>query len=113
MPYYTEPVIREPNARGRPRLVTLLGMLPGARHWGFNGNGTPKGATARLWEFPEVLEAPLPVGVELLTKRQFDKEVADREKDKPVHVIPEPPDPEEAPLTAAENKALRVLLRGS
>lgn len=111
MPYYSEPIKREPNSRGRPRLVTVLGTLPGAQGWGFNGNGTPKGATVRLWEFPEVLES-LPKGVQELTKGQFDQQIADRERDKPVRMAPEPADPEEAPLTPAENKALRALLRG-
>ena len=55
--YYTEPIKRQPNARGRPRLVTVVGSLPGAQHWGFDGDGTPKGATGRLWEFADALMA--------------------------------------------------------
>ena len=70
--FYTEPVRREPNRYGRPRLVTVLGNLPGAVGHGFDGNGTPTGATVRLGEFANALRRPLPAGVTKLSKSMFD-----------------------------------------
>ncbi len=109
--YYAEPVTREPNHRGRPRLVTVLGVLPGALHHGFDGDGTPKGATVRLWEFADALPRPLPEGVEELIRADFNRAISEREAAKPPP-LPDPPpyDPEEAPLTPAERKQLRGLL---
>lgn len=92
--FYTEPVKREPNNRGRPRLVSILAGLPGAIHHGFDGDGTPpkRGGEAghtRLWEFPTALSAPLPDGVVELAKMQFDQAIADREAARPITPSPD------------------------
>lgn len=116
MHYYTEPIKREPNRRGRPRLVSVLGHLPGAVGSGFDGDGTPpkrgeEAGRCRLWEFAEALPDPLPDGVAKVTSTAFDQAIADREAAKPV---PEPevvPDPNEFPLTPAERKSVREMLR--
>ena len=91
MPYYTEEINREPNHRGKPRLVTALGHLPGVVGHGFNGDGTPKGATLRLWETR--LTMPELEGVVKVTKTAFNKAVADREAAKPAP----PPEPGATP----------------
>lgn len=88
-PFYAEIIKREPNHRGKPRLVSVLAELPGALHHGFDGDGTPpkrgKEATrVRFWEFPKALTTPLPDGVAKLTKTVFNKGIADREAAKPV-----------------------------
>lgn len=93
MPYYSEPAKREPNYRGKPRLVSVLANLPGAQGYGFDGDGTPpkRGEEVgrfRLWRFVRALSAPLPDGVAQLTKTAFDAAIADREAAKPV---PPPP----------------------
>ena len=111
--YYMEPAHREPNNRGRPRLVTVLGNLPGAQHYGFDGDGTPKGSMYRLWAFEEEVPDPFPSGVLKVTKTEFDKAIAGREAAKPVRVEPELPDPETVPFTPQERKALRALLKQS
>ena len=99
--YYTEPVRREPNHRGRPRLVTVLGDLPGALHHGFDGDGTPNGAAMRLWQFAEALSEPLPEGVTELPQGEFETAIADREAAKPVPPPAPPPDPDKELLRAA------------
>ncbi len=108
MAYYAESIKRGPNHRGRPRLVTVLGNLPGAVGHGFDGDGTPNGATVRLWEFAEVLLGPLSDGVTKLTAAAFNKAVADREAAKP-EPLPEPP-PRVPRLTDTEIEQLRALL---
>lgn len=99
--YYSEALRREPNRKGRPRLVTALGGLPGALHYGFDGDGTPRGATARLWQFAEPLSEPLPEDVSELTQGEFETAVADREAAKPVPPPEPPPDPDAETLRAA------------
>ncbi|MEE8336979.1 MAG: hypothetical protein V3R95_02845 [Dehalococcoidia bacterium] len=99
--YYSEALRREPNRRGRPRLVTVLGGLPGALHHGFDGDGTPKGAAVRLWQFAAALAEPLPDGVTELTQSEFETAVADREAAKPPPPPEPPPDPDEELLRAA------------
>ncbi len=93
--YYAEPVKREPNHRGKLRLVSVLANLPGARGHGFDGDGTPpkRGSEVghcRFWEFETALPTPLPDGVTKLTQATFDKAIADREAAKPVALEPQP-----------------------
>ena len=91
--YYTETVRREPNHRGKPRLVSVLADLPGVLHHGFDGDVPKRGQEAghhRLWEFASALPTPLPDGVTKLTQTVFDKAIADREAAKPVVEIVEP-----------------------
>ncbi len=109
--YYSETVKREPNRRGKPRLVSVLADLPGVQHHGFDGDGTPpkrgeEAGHSRLWEFPTALPTPLPDGVTKLTKTRFDKAVVDREAAKPVP--PPPPPPTERELAA--ERALAVII---
>lgn len=112
--YYSEAIRREPNVRGRPRLVTVLGGLPGALHHGFDGDGTPRAAAVRLWEFAEALAEPLPAGVTELAQAVFESAIVDREAAKPAPPPPQPPDPDvEAlrtalvdPLVSALDKAI-------
>ncbi len=108
--YYIEPVKREPNHRGTPRLVSVLGGLPGAQGRGFDVDGLPpkRGEEAghnRLWGFGAALATPLPDGVVQLTQTAFDNAIADREAAKPVPAIPGPT-PKElyAALTSLEQK---------
>ena len=79
MTYYTERIKREPNHRGKMRLVTALGHQEGVLGHGFDGDGTVKGATVRLWETSRSLPTPLPDGVKLVTQKVFDDLVAKRE----------------------------------
>ena len=97
MPYYTEPIRREPNHRGRLRLVTEVGNSPGTIGHGFDGDGTRNGATLRLWETLDDLPTPLPDGVVEITESVFDTAIADREAAKPV---PPPPGPTQPDLYA-------------
>ncbi|KKM80333.1 hypothetical protein LCGC14_1340890 [marine sediment metagenome] len=88
MPYYAEPVIRRPNHRGKPRLTTMLGSLPGAVGRGFDGDGTPprrgkEGGHRRLWWFKTALPIPLPIGVVLLPEPAYNAIVETRERTKP------------------------------
>jgi|6_EtaG_2_1085325.scaffolds.fasta_scaffold02242_9 hypothetical protein len=110
MNHYSEPVLYGLNRQGKRRLTSVLSTLPGALHHGFDGDGTPKGATVRLWRFAKALTEPLPDGVVEMPVGKFEKAVADREAAKPRPLVSPPPDPGEAPLTKAENKALRKLL---
>ncbi len=105
--YYTEPIRREPNHRGRPRLVSVLAGLPGALHHGFDGDGTPNGATVRLWEFKSALPTPLPDDVKKLTTFSFDKAIVDREAAKPAPPLPPPPTEAQVEYAAA-NQAGKI-----
>ena len=91
MPYYAEPVTREPNHRGRLRLTTVLGSLPGAVGRGFDGDGTPpkrgrneEAGHRRMWWFETPLPTPLPVGVVLLPEPAYLAIEATRERTKPL-----------------------------
>ena len=101
MPYYFEPIKWDPNHRCKPRLVTALGHLPGVVGHGFNGDGTPKGATLRLWETRRTM--PELDGVVKVTKTAFNRAVADREAAKPG------PEPEPGPKPADEFAAATTL----
>ena len=90
MPLYTEPVIREPNHRGKLRLVTELGKFPGAVGRGFDGDGTPpkrgrneEAGRRRVWWFPEPLRPPWSPGVAVLPQAAYDALSAAREQTKP------------------------------
>ncbi len=107
MPYYTEPVRREPNHRGKLRLITLLGHLPGAESLGFDGDGTPpkrghneEGGRKRAWRFSKPLRTPLPDGVETLSEQTYMALKSTREATKPVPPVPSEPTPD--PLEALE-----------
>ncbi len=94
MPYYTEPVTRAPNHRGKLRLTTVLGHLPGAVGHGFDGDGTPprRGQEAgekRIWFFEDALDE-LPDGVAAITPQKYTSIKAIRDATKPIPVEPEP-----------------------
>lgn len=95
MPLYAELVTRRPNHRGKPRLTTALGELPGATGRGFDGDGTPpkrgqEGGHRRLWWFEIPLPTPLPVGVVELPQVAYDaiEEIRERTKPLPSPTIP-------------------------
>ncbi len=96
MPIYAEVVTREPNHRGKPRLTTALGSLPGAVGRGFDGDGTPprrgkEGGHRRLWWFETALPTPLPVGVVLLPEPAYNAIAETRERTKPLPPPTVPP----------------------
>ncbi len=96
MAIYAEPVTREPNHRGKPRLTTVLGALPGAVGRGFDGDGTPprrgqEGGHRRMWWFDTPLPTPLPVGVVLLPEPAYLAIEATRERTKPLPPPTVPP----------------------
>ena len=68
--------------------MSVLADLPGAIHYGFDGDGTAPAqgelGRSRFWGFSEALETPLPEGVVEVTKAYFDKKIVDREAAKPV-----------------------------
>ncbi len=109
MPYYFEQIKREPNHRGKPRLVTALGHLPGVVGHGFNGDGTLKGATLRLWETRRTM--PELEGVVKVTKTAFNKAVADREAAKPVPPEPEPTPREEYAAATTLDEWVKILAK--
>jgi len=98
---------------GRLRLVTVLGELPGAIGHGFDGDGTPKGATVRIWEFAQPLTVPLSDDIKTVSSVEFDNLVTDREALKPIAPVQKERDRLEDALTPSERKALRNLLNRS
>ena len=89
MPFYAEPVVRHPNHRGKPRLATVLGDLPGAVGRGFNGDGTPprrgqEGGHRRLWWFETALPTPLPMDVVVVPEPAYLAILEIRERTKPL-----------------------------
>lgn len=95
MPIYTEPVIRAPNHRGKPRLTTVLGNLPGAVGRGFDGDGIPprrkqENGHSRVWWFKTPLDE-LPPGVVEITDAAYTSIDEERERTKPVPPPPRPP----------------------
>ena len=56
MRYYTEPIVYEDNLQGRPRMTSVLADIVGMEVHGFDGTGSPRGATRRVW----ASEIPLP-----------------------------------------------------
>lgn len=96
MATYAEPVTRAPNHRGKPRLTTALGTLPGAVGRGFDGDGTPprrgqEGGHRRLWWFETALPTPLPIGTVLLPEAAYNAIEATRERTKPLPPPTVPP----------------------
>ena len=111
MPLYTEPFLRNAKSpRGKPRISTVLGGLPGAVGRGFDGDGTPSKrgrpeTGRRIWFFEKSLRT-LPEGVKKITRAQYDAIDTTREQTRPV---PPPPPPPPRDL-AAELDALQARL---
>jgi hypothetical protein len=118
MHYYTEAKRDRPNGRvdgdgqpitrGDPTLAHWL-LAQGALYLGFDGDGTKGGGTVRLWPSAKKLVNP-PAGIEKISKAAYDRMIAHREANKPVHPLRLPPDPAERDFTPAERKQLRALL---
>ena len=108
MALYTEPVVRAANTKGKARLTTVLGHLPGAVGHGFDGNGTPsrRGQPEegrRIWRFETPLDV-LPQGVIEITEAQYAAISAIRKATRPV---PRPPSQDELD-SAARRKRLQA-----
>ncbi len=96
MPLYAEVVDRKLNRRGKPRLMTVIGGLPGVVGRGFDGNGTTprrgqESGRRRLWWSERPLPIPLPPGVVELPEAAYDVIVEIRERTKPLPLPTVPP----------------------
>ncbi len=95
MPIYAEIVDRKLNHRGKPRLMTVVGLLPGVVGLGFDGNGTPpkRGQEAgrkRFWRSEVALPLPFPPGVVELPESAYlaIEQIREATKPLPPPIIP-------------------------